>query len=154
MQPIALGDFTIRKFVESIGNMEVPAQAVKMSQRWDARFTAATTEPRRMPLIPNDITFVPGASNHVAYVSAYGSDAIYRIELNADGTVAGIGTAAVPFINLAPGSNNGQSPLGFVAGTGTGFALNEFSRNLSVVAFSSQSVVAAAESAPTRNSRR
>ena len=27
MQPIALGDFTIRKFVESVGNMEVPAQA-------------------------------------------------------------------------------------------------------------------------------
>ena len=27
MQPITLGDFTIRKFVESVGNMPVPAQA-------------------------------------------------------------------------------------------------------------------------------
>ena len=60
---------------------------------------------RRMPLIPNAIAFATGT--HVAYVTAYGSDAVFRIAYKADGSLERVGAASQPFINLKPGGDVG-----------------------------------------------
>ena len=107
-----------------------------------------------MPLIANDIAF-PGGTT-VAYVTAYGSDAVFRVEYAADGTFVKVGSSTQNFINLAPGSTtfaDGNLPVGIAmanAGAATSafsLVINENSRNLSVVSLSSQVVVATTPSA-------
>jgi YVTN family beta-propeller protein len=130
---------------------ELPAQGLLLTREFDKVYTGlalpAEDPGRRLPLIPNDIMFAAGTT--VAYVSGYGSDAVFRIAYKPDGTLERVGAATQPFINLKPGGAvaNGELPVG-IAGANAGaavtpfaLAINENSRNLSVLSFGPQTTV-------------
>jgi hypothetical protein len=126
----------------------------QFQDRYEATATAVPdTAARRFPLIPNDISFLP--SSNVAYVSSYGSDAVFRVAFNTDGTLAGVGNSPTQhFIDLggaAAPATPGRLPIGIaVANTvaGRAVALNENTRNLSLIDLTVQAVAATAASAP------
>ncbi|HXU83995.1 MAG TPA: hypothetical protein VN914_21520 [Polyangia bacterium] len=130
---------------------EVPAQGLLLTREFDKMYAAAGTPDdasRRLPLIPNDIMFAAGTS--FAYVTGYGSDAVFRIAYKADGTLERVGAATQSFINLKPaGVAAGELPVGIASANGGAatvsfaLAINENSRNLSVLSFGTQAVVAA-----------
>jgi len=126
----------------------------QFQDRYEATATAVPdTAARRFPLIPNDIAFLPTSS--VAYVSSYGSDAIFRVQFAADGSLAGVGNSpSQHFIDLggaAAPAGPGRLPIGIaVANTtaGRAVALNENTRNLSLIDLGTQvsaAVVASAD---------
>ena len=138
-------------------NTDVPAQARVLTKDFQAHYDTSMTPDdatRRMPLITNDIAFAGGTN--VAYLTAYGSNAVFRVAYKADGTLDRVGAASANFINLTPGGGigNGELPYGIAvtnAGAATSpFALviSEFSRNLSVVSLATQAVSKAVESHP------
>ena len=156
--------------IDTASNAEVPAQGLVLSKKFSDLYDAKTiddtsTDPtvlakRRNPLIPNDIAFATGTN--FAYVTAYGSDAVFRVAYNPDGTLkeVGGGTSGQNFINIgAPGTTGvtgGNLPVG-IASANTGvstvpfaLAVNENSRNVSVIGFAAQDVIAslASEAAP------
>jgi YVTN family beta-propeller protein len=139
--------------IDTEKNQEIPAQGLLLSREFDRMFAArgiADNNSRRMPLIPNDIMFAAGTT--VGYVSGYGSDAVYRIAYKADGSLDQVGAMSQPFIDLKPAGGKiapGELPVG-IASANAGaskvsfaLALNESSRNLSVLSFGIQSTVAA-----------
>ncbi len=124
---------------------ELPAQGLLLTREFDKLFTARNLPDdasRRFPLIPNDITFATGSS--FAYVTSYGSDAVYRIAYKADGTLEQVGAASQPFIDLKPaGKPAGELPVGIASAHGIttapyAFVINENSRNLSTLSFATQ----------------
>ncbi|MEZ4410463.1 MAG: hypothetical protein R3A52_28885, partial [Polyangiales bacterium] len=138
--------------VDTATNAEVPAQRVVLNQRFQALYDAVTpalpdNAQRRMPLIPNDIAFTPTAA--VAYVSSYGSDAVFRVRFNDDGSLAEVGASTARFIDLGGASTAGRLPVGVAIARGQQrlLASNENTRNLSVVDLNTQSVTAAVASA-------
>lgn len=148
--------------VDTASNSEVVAQKVLLNQRLQAQYTTRMTadNARRMPLIMNDIQFVNGTN--VAYLSAYGADAVFRVRFMADGSVGEVGTAATNFINLAalPGANAGRLPVGIALASSAAHAanraltVNENSRNLSILNLVEQNAVnaAATDTMPTAGS--
>ncbi len=137
--------------IDTTTNMEVPAQRVLLTQAFQARYDAMSVPDdganRRIPLIANDISFI--GSGLVAYVSSYGSDAVFRIQYNADGSLNQVGSTAANFINLSPGGTvaAGRLPFGIAVGHGTSssaFTINEHTRNVSIIALASQTTVGAA----------
>jgi YVTN family beta-propeller protein len=146
--------------VDTATNAELPAQKVLLNQRLQAQYTTRMVPDdgsRRMPLIVNDMQFVQGTN--VAYLSAYGADAMFRVRFAADGSVSEVGTAAQNFINLASlaGANAGRLPVGLaLASSGANvanraLAINENTRNVTVVNLAEQSAAtaAASDAAPT-----
>jgi YVTN family beta-propeller protein len=138
--------------VDTETNEELPGQGLLLTREFDKLFANLKTPDdasRRLPLIPNDIMFAPGT--HFAYVSSYGSDAVFRIAYKADGSLERVGAATQPFINLKPGGMvaAGELPIGVAAANADpgklsfAVALNENSRNLSVISFGTQTVVSA-----------
>jgi YVTN family beta-propeller protein len=135
---------------------EVPAQGLLLTREFDKMYAAAGTPDdasRRLPLIPNDIMFAAGTS--FAYVSGYGSDAVFRIAYKADGTLERVGASSQPFIDLKPAGGKvtpGELPVGLASANGGAatvsfaLAINENSRNLSVLSFGTQAAVAAVSS--------
>jgi hypothetical protein len=125
----------------------------QFQDRYEATATAVPdTAARRFPLIPNDISFVPTSS--VAYVSSYGSDAVFRVQFGADGSLVTVGNGTSQhFIDLggaAAPSGPGRLPIGVaVANTTTGraVALNENTRNLSIIDLGTQVSAAVVPSA-------
>jgi DNA-binding beta-propeller fold protein YncE len=110
------------------------------------------TAARRFPLIPNDIAFVP--TSNVAYVSSYGSDAVFRVQFGADGSLTQVGNnPGQHFIDLggaAAPAGPGRLPIGIaVANTvaGRAIALNENTRNLSLIDLGTQVAAAVVASA-------
>ena len=106
------------------------------------------TGARRIPLIPNDIGFVPGSNE--ALISGYGSDAVFRVVYNDDGSLKEVGSPGQGFFNLlAPGGGvaTGTLPIGVAATRENGkpfaLVLNANSRNLSVLDIDAGSVAAA-----------
>jgi YVTN family beta-propeller protein len=141
--------------VDTSTNAEVVGQKVNLNQRLQAQYTARMTPDdgtRRMPLIMNDIQFVNGTN--VGYVSAYGSDAVFRVRFNADGSFNEVGTMAQNFINLAPatGAPAGRLPVGLALAstaahaTNRALAINENTRNVTVLNLAEQSAASAAAS--------
>ncbi len=151
--------------VDTATSAEVPAQGLilpkKFSDLYDTKgIDDASTDPavltkRRNPLILNDIAFATGTN--FAYVTAYGSDAVFRIAYNADGSLkeVGGGTSDQNFINLSvpvSGAPSGSLPIGIAsanAGVSTvpfALVINENTRNLSEIGFSAQNVLAAVAS--------
>jgi YVTN family beta-propeller protein len=138
--------------IDTATNKSIPQQAVLLTREFDKLFTSLNLPDdasRRIPLIPNDIMFAAGST--FGYVTGYGSDAVYRIAYKADGSLERVGAMAQPFINLKPGGNiaNGELPVG-IASANTGaaklpfaLAINENSRNLTVMSFATQTSVAA-----------
>lgn len=142
-------------FVVDVGtNTEIPAQHLLLTRAFQQRYDAMTVTDdganRRIPLIANDIAFI--ASGTVAYVPGYGSDAVFRIQYNADGSFNQVGATAAHFINLSPAGTGmpvGRLPYGVAIGhvaNSFAFTINEHSRNVSVISLASQTTVAAAQS--------
>jgi DNA-binding beta-propeller fold protein YncE len=138
--------------VDAATNMERETERVTMTRAWNTLYgmrSTPDTGARRFPLIPSDIAFVP--MSNIAYISAYGADAVFRLRFNADGSVAETGAPDVAFINLNPGGTvaAGQLPTGLVIDNArtSAFVVNAASRNVSVVQLSTQTAVSAAASA-------
>jgi YVTN family beta-propeller protein len=108
---------------------------------------------RRLPLMPTDVAFVPGGS--VAYVSASGADAVFRVRYDgSSGAIAQVGASTANFIDLNPAAATmanagGESPIGVaitnVPHGGKNFALaaNDVTRNLSILDLDTQSIAGA-----------
>ncbi|HET9953630.1 MAG TPA: cytochrome D1 domain-containing protein [Polyangiaceae bacterium] len=111
---------------------------------FDARGTPATD--RRLPLFASDMSFVPDTS--VAYVSANGTDAVFRLVFDAaKGTLTSVGASTQSFIDLFPSGiakeRAGKNPIGVVSGGNTrkyALALNDVGRNLSVIDLNAQAL--------------
>jgi DNA-binding beta-propeller fold protein YncE len=88
---------------------------------------------RRFPLIPNAFAFLPGT--HIAYFTAYGSDAVFRLEFAADGSVLEVGSSLRNFINLSEDpARTGRLPVGIaIPSFPRALVLNENTRNVSVL---------------------
>lgn len=145
--------------VDTRTNTEIPAQGALLTQKFQALYdgpmpsmpTVPDDGSRRVPLLPSGMAFVRGTS--VLYVSAYGSDAVFRVRYGADGAVAEVGSTANRFINLAAGSEVGRLPIGITVGNtaalaNTALVLNEHTRNVSVINLTTQSVTSVVASAP------
>ena len=137
--------------VDVATNAELPTQRVLLTRAFQDRYdvgAVADDATRRMPLIATDLAFVPGG--RIGYLTAYGSDAVFRVVFGTDGSLTEVGSTASNFINLAPGGTiaAGRLPMGLAITRGTvtqALVLNEASRNVSVVSFASQAVVSTAE---------
>ncbi len=142
--------------IDTATNAELPAQRVLLTQAFQSRYdTMGVTDDganRRIPLIANDLAFV--ASGTVAYFPGYGSDAVFRAQFNADGSLNQVGAPAAHFINLSPagaGMPVGRLPYGIAIGhvaSTFAFTINEHTRNVSVISLATQSTVAAVQSVP------
>ncbi|MCC7534704.1 MAG: YncE family protein [Deltaproteobacteria bacterium] len=138
--------------INTMTNMELPGFRVSLTREFQRLYDgvmAPEDATRRMPLIGLSLAFVP--AGNVGYVTSYGSDAVFRVRYNDDGSLNSVGSDAQRFINLAPAGGTipaGRLPIGIaIASTGAhGVVLNENTRNLSVLAFANQSVASAAES--------
>ncbi|UJR85469.1 lactonase family protein [Sandaracinus amylolyticus] len=123
---------------------ELPESRLLLTRAFTDRYDAAGTPDdasRRIPLIATDLAFI--RAGRVGYVTAYGSDAVFRFVYGDDGRVTEVGSAANSFINLAPA---GRLPLGIAISRGAtvqALVLNEATRNVSILAFQTQSVVSA-----------
>jgi hypothetical protein len=139
--------------IDTASNAEVPAQDLLLTQAFQSMYDAASVPDdgtnRRIPLIASDIAFI--ASAPVAYLPGYGSDAVFRVQYNADGTLNTVGAPAARFINLSPagaGMPVGRLPYGIALAHSAPFAftINEHSRNVSVISLATQTTVGAAQS--------
>jgi DNA-binding beta-propeller fold protein YncE len=147
--------------LDATNGAEIPARRVMLNSRfqtlYDARRLPDDGASRRLPLIPVDLAFQPGT--FTAYVVGYGSDALFRVRFNSDGSFAEVGLANTPgFVNLDDGvAPAGQSPIGVaVVGMNSAYVLNEHTRNVSGVSLLTQTVlnVAAASAPPTGDDAR
>lgn len=130
--------------VDTATNFELPAERLVLTKQFETMYGTRGTpddSSRRYPLLPNSMSFVPGT--HIAYLTAYGSDGLFRVEWNANGTLREVGSVFAPFINLSAGAPAGRLPIG-VATTDNGDAvvLNENTRNASFINLGTQSVSA------------
>ena len=87
------------------------------------------------------------------YVAGYGSDAVFRVQFNSDGSLNRVGSNTASFIELGNpiiAGNAGQDPIGIGITYAHGGALvaNEATQNVSAITFSTQAVLASAQSAP------
>jgi YVTN family beta-propeller protein len=142
--------------IDAVNNKELPGQGVLLTREFSKLYTtlnAPDDASRRLPLIPNDIMFAAGST--FGYVSSYGSDAVYRIAYRPDGSLERVGADARPFIDLRPVSDTiapGNLPIGIAsanAGVATApfaVALNENTRNISLISFGTQTVLGAVPS--------
>ncbi len=147
--------------LDATNGAEIPARRLMLNSRfqtlYDARRLPDDGASRRMPLIPVDLAFQPGT--FTAYVVGYGSDALFRVRFNSDGSFAEVGLASTPgFVNLDDGvAPAGQSPIGVaVVGMNSAYVLNEHTRNVSGVSLLTQTVlnVAASSAPPTGDDAR
>jgi YVTN family beta-propeller protein len=101
---------------------------------------------RRFPLFASDLSFVPKTG--VAYASANGADAVFRIVFDPDqGGLVEVGASTSPFIDLTPQGiapdKAGKNPIGVAAASNPGkFAIvaNDVARSATVVDFNTQGV--------------
>ena len=137
---------------------EVTAAATNLNKRFNDRYVAATAPAvpndasRRLPLLANDLSFVPGTQ--IGYISANGTNAAFRAEFAADGSITKVGsdTPLKHFIDLTNGQPqslanpaHGLLPTGLVAGTKSHlFVANDVSRNVSVVSLAAQTLAGGA----------
>jgi DNA-binding beta-propeller fold protein YncE len=140
--------------LDATNGAEIPARRLLLNSRFQALYDARRLPDdgvsRRMPLIPMDLAFQPGT--FTAYVVGYGSDALFRVRFNSDGSFAEVGLVNTPgFVNLDDGvAPAGQNPIGVaVVGMNSAYVLNEHTRNVSGVSLLTQTVLnAATSSAP------
>lgn len=126
---------------------EIDASPVSLNARFDALYGSLATEAgkQRFPLFASEVVFVPGTS--VGYVSANGSDAVFRFQTTATGEIMTVGATTNAFIDLNPAAmapeKQGKNPIGMaIAHSHKKVALvaNEVSRNVSGLDFNTQTV--------------
>lgn len=141
---------------------ETPAEvsSANLNQKWFERYVATNVNndaSRRVPLLANDLTFVPStvATTPIAYITANGANAAFRLTFDAAGKLTAVGsnTPVKDFIDLTNGQSadlanpkHGLLPTGAVAGTKNFmFVANDVSRNVSVVDLGIQAVAGAGQ---------
>ncbi|HMV69617.1 MAG TPA: hypothetical protein PKA64_22435 [Myxococcota bacterium] len=121
---------------------EIPTERVVLTKAFQDMYVARGTADdgsRRFPLIPNSLAFVPGTT--IAYLTGYGSDALFRVEFALNGAVQQVGSAFAPFIPLNAGAPAGRLPIGVaLSNSGDAIVLNENTRNASFIDLGTQSV--------------
>ncbi|HKU41711.1 MAG TPA: hypothetical protein VJR89_26320, partial [Polyangiales bacterium] len=127
---------------------ELDSGPVSLNARFDALFDSSQLEAakQRFPLFANEVVFVSGAT--VGYVTANGSDAVFRFQTDpASGAIASVGATTNPFIDLNPAGiaadKAGKNPIGMAIGhthKKVALAANEVSRNVSALDFNTQTV--------------
>jgi hypothetical protein len=142
--------------VDTTTDTEVEADRLVLNKEWEDEYLLgafADDNTRRYPLIPNAIAFVQDPGTDIAYITAYGADAVFRVKLNA-GVVDEIGSSFNLFMDLGGAAVPGKLPYGIwvtspSAGGGAPNAVvvNENTRNLSVLDLNLQSVETAFPSA-------
>ena len=138
--------------IDTRTDQEVPQSATNLNASFAALYAAQKTAAgaQRFPLFANDIAFVPGTA--VAYVTAGGADAVFRVELDPDsGRVHAVGASTQPFIDLAPAGapagKAGKSPIGIAIGNQNkkrAIVANDVTRNASLLDFNTQTVAGGA----------
>ena len=134
--------------IDTRSGEEVPGGADNLNALFAKLYADAKTASgdQRFPLFANDIAFVAGTT--VGYVSASGSDAVFRFQADAtSGTLSTVGASTNPFINLAPAGiaadKAGRSPIGIaIASMNKRVALvaNDVTRNVTLLDFNSQAI--------------
>ena len=142
----------VLSIIDTRDGHEVGGRGVSLNARFDALYGEQQTElgKQRFPLFANDVAFVPGTA--VGYVSANGSDAVFRFKVDAKtGEIESVGGSTNLFIDLAPAgiaaAKAGKNPVGLaIAHTHKKVALvaNDVSRNVSVLDFDTQAVAGGA----------
>jgi YVTN family beta-propeller protein len=138
----------VLSIVDTRTGKELASGPQNLNARFDAVFKAAQTEPgkQRFPLFASEIAFVPGAT--VGYVSANGSDSVFRFQTDAmTGEIQTVGATTNAFIDLNPAGiaaeKAGKNPIGMsVAHVHKKVALvaNDVSRNVSALDFNTQAL--------------
>jgi YVTN family beta-propeller protein len=141
--------------IDAANSVELPNERLILTQQFQQHYDTLMQPDdatRRFPLIPRDLAFVPLGSSYVAYVVAFGSDALFRIEYNMDGSLAGVGSSTEQFINLATATSTvpGRLPIGIALAHlgGKALVLNQNSRTLSFISFATQAVTRTAQATP------
>lgn len=144
----------VLSIIDTRTDQEIAGSAENLNARFAKLFADSKLDAgkQRFPLYANDIAFVAGTS--VGYVTANGSDAVFRFQVDAkDGTLSAVGGSTNPLIDLNsgfPADKAGRNPIGIAIASGNkkvAFVANDVTRNLSVLDFNTQSV-SGAPSAP------
>jgi mono/diheme cytochrome c family protein len=126
------------------------------AENLNARFAALFAElklaagAQRFPLFISDIAFVPGTA--VGYVTANGSDTVFRVRYSAEtGKLLEVGASTSPIIDLAPAAIDpakaGKNPIGIsilAAEKKLAVVANDVSRNLTMLDFNTQAIAGGA----------
>lgn len=132
---------TVLYVVDTTSNTELGGERLHLNELWQAEYDATgipDDASRRYPLITNALGFVPGT--HIFYLSAYGTDAMFRLEFDAAGALLQVGSGLNDFVDL--GASGGKLPYGMSLVPGAAVLVNESTRNLSIVDLGTQSVEA------------
>jgi YVTN family beta-propeller protein len=137
--------------IDVADDVEVAASRTNLNARWHGLYDqggVADDSTRRYPLVADDIAFVP--SSGVAYFSANGTDAVFRVKYDAaSAAIEEVGAGpGKNFIDLGPASlaaeQKGQNPIGIVIANSSdhpfAFVANDVSRNVTALALPTQSV--------------
>jgi hypothetical protein len=140
--------------IDTSKDREVPDSATNLNARFADLYALNKTDAgkQRFPLFASDVAFVAGTN--VGYVSANGSDAVFRIQTDASGKIATVGGSTNLFIDLTPAGiaadKAGKNPIGLALGNAhkkLAIVANDVSRNVSLLDFNPQSIAGGA-SAP------
>jgi YVTN family beta-propeller protein len=139
--------------VDTTRDLELAGARANLAQRWTALYNeegVANDASRRLPLFANDIAFVPDTG--VAYVTANGTDAAFRIKYDpATAEIqeigAGPGKAFIDLGGKLADAQKGKNPVGMVVGHDKkefAFVSNDVGRNVSAIDLPKQ-IVAGSE---------
>lgn len=139
--------------VDTSRDVEVVGSRTNLAQRWTALYDelgTANDATRKLPLFANDIAFVPDTG--VAYVTANGIDAVFRIKYDpASGAIEEVGAGpGKSFIDLGGKLDDaleGKNPVGMVVAHDKkefAFVSNDVGRNVSAIDLPKQ-IVAGSE---------
>jgi YVTN family beta-propeller protein len=134
---------------------EIASSPENLNARFDTLFKSSQAEAakQRFPLFASEVVFVPGTT--VGYVSANGSDAIFRFQtVPMTGELKDVGATTNAYIDLTPAGiapeKAGKNPIGMaIAHQHKKVALvaNDVSRNVSALDFNTQAVTGGAAQA-------
>jgi YVTN family beta-propeller protein len=138
--------------VDTATQTERTGERVHLNEAWEDAYVAdgvPDDTSRRYPLIVQSMAFLPQAPDlHVLYLAAYGADALFRLEFDADGQVLQVGSNQNKFVDLAASPNVGKLPVGVaVSFFGDAVVVNDDTRNLSLVDLAFQTVESVAATA-------
>jgi YVTN family beta-propeller protein len=133
---------------------EVAGSPTSLNASFDALFktSAIDAAKQRFPLFASEIAFVSGTS--VGYVSANGSDAVFRFQTAPTGEIALVGATTNAYIDLTPNGiaadKAGKNPIGVAiahAHKKVALVANDVSRNVNALDFNTQAVTGGAAQA-------
>ncbi len=132
--------------VDTATGVEIAAERIVLTRALEDHYITVGTPDdaaRRFPLLPSALVF---DANHVAFLAAEGADAVFRVELAADGSLLGFG--ATPYIDTKGAWPMGQVPIGLaLTAPDRALVLHDNTRNLSTLDLAAGVQLTAVESA-------